>query len=73
MHNNTCRRYNIFDDETEQEDIAKREPVILARLIKRLEELEASAWTPNRGSPTTEACNAARQLYKGFYGPFVGL
>eukprot|EP01047_Picozoa_sp_COSAG01_P046084 COSAG01_NODE_4296_length_5164_cov_3.628701_11_plen_65_part_00 len=58
-------------DPTEHHEISAQHPEIVAALRTRLEEVEATAWVPMRGSPMQAACD--RSLYEGHYGPFVKL
>ena len=65
--------FNVFADETEHHDVAGEpdKAAILTTLLNRLAELNKSFFNPNRGEPTTTACEYAEKMYGGYYGPFV--
>ncbi len=44
---------------------------IVEELFAALSEIDATTFTPNRGTVSPKACDAALKQYKGFWGPFV--
>ena len=63
--------FNILTDPTEHDDVADANPSIVAELYSRIEAIQATAFTPNRGSDDGTACKAAMGQWKGFWGPFT--
>lgn len=63
--------YNIWEDPTEHEDIAAAHPDIVARLRARMDEIQATTFTPRRGTDDGAACSAAMNKWGGFWGPFL--
>ena len=63
--------YEVMSDPTEHDEISAHFPHIVSELRARLEQVEATAWVPNRGRPMPAACD--RKRYDGHYGPFLEL
>lgn len=70
-NNGTGCLFNIFDDPTEHHDLAASNPDIVTALMNRINEHQATAFTPNRGKDDGSACKAALGTWKGFWGPFT--
>ena len=45
----------------------------LRKMLKRLAELHAGAWNPDRGACQPAACDVAWDRYGGYFGPFARL
>lgn len=65
--------FDIFSDPTEHQDIASQMPQLRLQMLTRLQELNKSEFTPNRGKPDALACHVAKDKWNGFYGPFLQL
>ena len=64
----TCL-FNVFDDPTEHNEISKSNPSIVADMTKRLKELTATLFAPDRGAAdTVDACKAGQD---GYVRPFL--
>ena len=66
--------FNILADPTEHNELDNTDPknaAIIAELMEELVAIDATTFTPNRGSPAPAACEAAIKSWKGFWGPFV--
>ena len=55
----------------EQTDLAKAQPERLARMYKKLEQYELSAFNPHRGPTDPAACKKAMGEYGGFWGWWI--
>ena len=63
--------YNLRVDPMEKEDLSGSEPGMMARLWTKLEEYEATAFNPHRGTVDPEACITAATKWGGFWGPWM--
>lgn len=64
--------WNVFDDPTEHVNLIDQFPDIATALAKRLDELQAGVFSPNRGPSLAKlACNTSNQKWGGFVGPFL--
>jgi len=65
--------FNIFDDPTEENDLALSQPAVAQQLYDRLVEVQATLFDPNRGVDDRE--NSCQQVVKnrGFWGPWLNL
>ena len=63
--------YNIEDDPYEEMDLAEQNPIILASMLSKLQEYQATRFNPDRGPISPLACDAALNVYGGFFGPFA--
>ena len=63
--------FNITADPTEHFDVAEAHPDVVATLYARIQELQKTAFSPDRGTPQPAACAHALHEYKGFWGPFL--
>jgi hypothetical protein len=62
--------YELNSDPTEDTTLAEVEPAVFAHMLRRVEALEAGAYSPDRGSTNPAAC--AKAEARGFYwGPFL--
>jgi arylsulfatase I/J len=60
--------FNIFNDPTEHNEVSAQHPEIRLKLRQRIREIEATVFSPDRGTIDPEACNAAEDKYKGYWG-----
>merc|ERR1712146_696453 len=65
--------FDIESDAQELEDLSTSMPDKVTELLTRLEEIEATAWSPDRGTVQQSTCDLFRSHYSGFYGPFADL
>lgn len=63
--------FNVLHDETESTNLAAANPALFRTLLARVDALQASVWSPDRGAPDPAACAAAEGRYKGYWGPWV--
>lgn len=63
--------YNLKEDPLERHDLSEKMPSRLRKLHLKLEEYEATAFNPHRGSIDPLACEYAVKKYGGFWGPFL--
>jgi len=63
--------YNVFDDPTESINLASTMPDLFNQLLARLDEIQLTVYSPDRGRKSPRACEAASK--RGYYwGPFLG-
>ena len=62
--------FELNSDPGEHNDIAAAHPDVVGAMLARMEEIEATAYVPNRGTDTGEACKAAAAR-GGYFGPFL--
>ena len=65
--------FNVFDDPTEQHNIAGDHPTIVQDLRERIRHFNSTVYSPHRGNDDGLACEVALSRYGGFWGPFVGV
>ena len=63
--------FNIFDDPTEQHDLALARPDLARALFKRLEELDLTVFDPDRGDADHEGACKQVGHNGGFWGPWI--
>jgi len=63
--------FNIYDDPTEHVELGDTHPVIRLELHQRLNQIEQTVFSPDRGKVDPEACVAADGKYGGFWGPWL--
>jgi arylsulfatase B len=63
--------FNVFTDPSEYIDIAKQEPEILAEMLQRIQEIQKTVFSPQRGLPSPLACQVSRDKCRGFICPFI--
>eukprot|EP00041_Stephanoeca_diplocostata_P019448 m.419703 g.419703 ORF g.419703 m.419703 type:complete len:551 (+) comp21308_c0_seq1:304-1956(+) len=65
--------FNIFEDPTEHNDLASTMPEKLDEMLAALAVHQKTAFTPNRGKISQQACDVAIKKYGGTWGPFVDI
>ena len=60
--------FNIFDDPMEQYDLSTEYPDIVAEMYQRIEELQLTVFSPNRGFNNGTACEVAVNIWGGYFG-----
>jgi len=63
--------FNIAEDPTEHQEVSSKYPDIQKKLFDRITELSKSVFSPNRGEVDPKACQAAVNVYGGFWGPWL--
>lgn len=63
--------FNIFDDPTEHDDIAEANPQIVQELYARIQEIQNTSFSPDRGTDEGRACRVAIDKWQAFFGPFL--
>jgi len=63
--------FNIITDPTQHSDLSEKNPDIVARLYSRLKAVNATCFSPNRGSSDPTVCSTWRTKYGQFVGPFL--
>ena len=76
LHNKLCGRssqtgclFNVFDDPTERKNIAAEQPKRFEEMLQRIDVLQKSVYSPDRGKADPHACEVAEQ--RGYWGPFL--
>ena len=72
LPNPTCL-FNVFVDETEQEELHASRPDVVAEMAARMTEISRTLFSPWRGNPDPRACKATKELWHGRVGPFIGV
>jgi len=57
----------------EHVDLASGNPNIVAKMKARMEEIEKTLFSPNRGSADPRACDAAANNYNYHWGPWINV
>ena len=63
--------FNVFEDPAEHSNVAAAHPDIVAAMAQRMEVLQGTVFSPQRGTPDAAACAASKNVWKGFVGPFA--
>lgn len=63
--------FNVFDDPSEEHNLAETNPDVFKELISRIDELQKTVYSPDRGKKSGDACDIATGDYGGFWGPFL--
>jgi arylsulfatase B len=65
--------FNVLADPTEHANEAAAQPAVVAEMTARIAELQATVFSPDRGTSSPLACNvsAPTGIYRGFVGPFM--
>lgn len=65
--------FDIFEDPYESSSIAEKNLTLFNELLARVDELQKTVYSPNRGLANKGACKKAESSYKGYWGPWVGV
>ncbi|CAJ1417747.1 unnamed protein product, partial [Effrenium voratum] len=65
--------FDIFADPAETTSLSMQQSSIFRSMLARVEELQATVYSPARGSKDPGACRKARDAYHGYWGPWIGL
>lgn len=78
LHPRKCGRtpeegclFDVFADPGEDTSLAASQPDIFKFLLKRVDELQRSVYSPDRGPEDHGACKKAKQEYHGYWGPWL--
>ena len=52
--------------------MAQQNKTLFAEMLARLNDLQRTVYSPDRGSKDMAACTAATSRYGGYWGPWVG-
>jgi len=63
--------FNIIEDPTEHNEISAKFPEVVASLKTRMAAIEKTVFKPDRGTVDPQACQAALNTYKGYWGPWL--
>ena len=63
--------YELLSDEGEHTNLASAQPGLWLKMMKRLLEINATFFAPDRGTTDPAACDAALHRYGGVWGPWV--
>jgi hypothetical protein len=58
-------------DEDPSQDLAAYEPELFASMLARIDELQGSVFSPERGDIDPMACTQAISVYGGYWGPWL--
>jgi len=65
--------YDVFADPYEHTNLAKEKPDLWKSMYARMKAIEATTFSPDRGSPDPASCTVVEKLYNGFWGPWAML
>lgn len=63
--------YDLESDEGEHNDLAAANPELVSRMLSRMQEINATCFTPWRGPRSPLGCKRALEDYNGVWGPFL--
>ena len=63
--------YDIMKDPEERDNLATKMPDVLKSMQEKYDSYMKTYFNPDRGGVAPEACEAALNKYKGFWGPFL--
>lgn len=63
--------FNVFTDPSETNDVAAANPARVKALRRRITELQATVYNPDRGSTARTMCLTGLSKWGGFLGPFL--
>jgi hypothetical protein len=66
--------FDLSNDPNEHVDLASEKPDIVAKLRSRLETINITVYSPDRGAVQNHLkCQIGVQKYGGYFGPFLDL
>jgi len=63
--------FELVSDPTEQTSLAEEDPVLFRAMLRRVDELQLTVFSPDRGSTDPGACEKAMGDYGGYWGPWL--
>ena len=63
--------FNVISDPGQHDDVADAHPEVVAALYARLQAVNSTAYSPDRGSFDRSACATYANKWGGFYGPWL--
>ena len=63
--------YNLTADITEHHNLADAQPDLVAKMAARIRAINATVFSPQRGTPSPLGCQVALTQHGGFWGPFI--
>jgi len=63
--------FDVFHDPTEHDEISAQHPDIVKDLLARIQDAQKHVFSPDRGTTDPRACEAALNIYDGYWGPFI--
>ena len=63
--------FDLWNDPNEHENVASLYPDIVLSLFQRMQSLQKTVFSPNRGVDQPQACETALNTWKGYWGPFL--
>lgn len=63
--------FNVFKDPEERQNLANDRPDVFRSMLAELLEVNATVFSPNRGTTNPAACETALGKYGGAWGPFL--
>jgi len=63
--------FNIKNDETETQNLAQTLPEVFKSMLDKVDAMQQSVYSPNRGGKNGGACKAAKSKYHGYWGPWL--
>ena len=71
LHCKPACLFNLLQDPFELSDVQAQHPDIVAAMLAELEQLEATVWSPDRGTDADGLACRAAEANGGFWGPFL--
>eukprot|EP00035_Acanthoeca_spectabilis_P017658 m.371226 g.371226 ORF g.371226 m.371226 type:complete len:556 (+) comp16683_c0_seq28:2454-4121(+) len=64
--------FNVWTDPGEHNNVAAEQPEIFNSMLARLDQVQSSVYSPNRGEATDNlACDVSLNKYGAYWGPFI--
>ena len=63
--------FNLWTDPNEHNNVASLYPDVVLSLYQRIQTLQMTVFSPNRGMDQPLACETALHTWKGYWGPFL--
>eukprot|EP00520_Triparma_pacifica_P000963 CAMPEP_0118657658 /NCGR_PEP_ID=MMETSP0785-20121206/14138_1 /TAXON_ID=91992 /ORGANISM="Bolidomonas pacifica, Strain CCMP 1866" /LENGTH=555 /DNA_ID=CAMNT_0006550595 /DNA_START=131 /DNA_END=1794 /DNA_ORIENTATION=- len=60
--------FNIFEDPTEEKNLAEEMPELFESMLERIDELQEEVYSPDRGKKDSRACEVAMGENGGYWG-----
>jgi hypothetical protein len=65
--------FDLFQDPYETSSIAAKNASLFTTMLARVDDLQKTVYSPDRGSKDKAACTMAESSYEGYWGPWIGV